>query len=179
MTRIARRYRSNRSSIFYSQVFHKLIQQRMSERTCGTTWVGLKVRLWWLIDGWHLLARMHIIERNYQSALGNDTSWAAMRDGLGMGQYDREAARSMSSEDWLLVVVSHATGFDFRAYFDVWAHKYSNEAATQVAALSLPSMPLNFYVSSGDGYCQGQGFDGNKLPLDGGGHVWPETGRSR
>jgi len=129
-----------------------------------------------LIDGWHLLARMHIIERSYQLALKNDESWMAMRTGLGMGQYDRETARSMSAEDWLLIAVSHATGFDFRAYFDVWAHAYSNQAAAQVAAMMLPTMPLNFYVSSGDGYCKGQGFDGNKLPLDGGDHAWPITG---
>lgn len=126
-----------------------------------------------LMDGWHLLARMHIIEREYQKAIRNDTDWLALRAGIGMGQYERADAQAMSPEDWLLIVVSHATGFDHRAYFDVWAHTYSGVASAQVEAMSLPSMPLNYYVSSGDGFCEGQGFDGMKLPLDGGGYHWP------
>jgi len=127
-----------------------------------------------LIDGWHLLARLHIIERAYQNAVKNEENWLATRTGLGMSSYSRDGALAMSREDWLLIAVSHATGFDYRAYFDVWAHSYTVEAGAQVASMSLPSMPLNYYVSSAAGFCKGEGFDGNKLPLDGAGHVWPE-----
>ena len=63
-----------------------------------------------LLDGWHLLARMHIIEREYQQAIKNDSVWLDKRGGIGMGLYDRTAAQAMSAEDWLLIVVSHATG---------------------------------------------------------------------
>ncbi len=127
-----------------------------------------------LLDGWHLLARMHIIEREYQRAVKEDALWLEKRAGLGMSLYDRASAQAMSPEDWLLVVVSHATGFDFRAYFDVWAHMYSDAAAAQVIAMALPSMPVNYYVSSGTGYCEGEGFDGNKIPLDGNQRSWPQ-----
>ena len=127
-----------------------------------------------LTDGWHLLARMHIIEREYQKAIRNDTEWAAKRVGLGMDMYDRTSAKEMNKEDWLLIVISHATGFDMRAYFDVWGHVYTAPAAAQVAAMALPSMPINYYVSSAKGYCKGEGFDGSKLPIDGIA-TWPTT----
>ncbi len=125
-----------------------------------------------LIDGWHLLARMHIIEREYQQAIKDDATWLQKRAGLGMSQYDRATAKAMSPEDWLLIVVSHATGFDFREYFDVWAHVYSDAAAEQVIAMALPEMPVNYYVSSAKGYCKGEGFDGVKIPLDGAQRYW-------
>ncbi len=127
-----------------------------------------------LVDGWHLLARMHILEREYQKAISNDADWSAKRVGLGMGSYARHEARDLSEGDWLLIVISHATGFDMRAYFDVWGHSYTATAAAQVSALNLPSMPLYYYVSSGDGYCRGEGFDGNRLSIDGV-SVWPAT----
>ncbi len=126
-----------------------------------------------LENGWHLLARLHIIEREYQSAVKDDDKWAAKKDGLGMSLYERTAARYMSTEDWLLIAVSHATGFDYRAYFDVWGHTISAEASAQVAAMSLPSMPLNYYVSSANGYCKGEGFDGSKIPLNDSAPLWP------
>ncbi len=128
-----------------------------------------------LQDGWHLLARLHIIERAYQQSVNDDDKWQSTKAGLGMSLYERAAAKDMNAEDWLLIAVSHATGFDYRAYFDAWGHQYTPDAANQVVALSLPSMPVNYYVSSAEGYCQGQGFDGNKLPLDGAA-AWPETG---
>ncbi len=128
-----------------------------------------------LIDGWHLLARLHIIERAYQQAVKDDDKWLATKAGIGMSLYERATAKAMNPEDWLLIAVSHATGFDYRAYFNAWGHQYTPAAAAQVAAFSLPSMPVNYYVSSAEGYCQGQGFDGNKLPLDGS-SAWPATG---
>lgn len=79
----------------------------------------------------------------------------------------------MDQNDWLLVAVSLATGRDHRAYFDVWGLGYTAEAAAQVQAQSYPATPLNLYVSSGTGYCKGEGFDGQKIPLDGSGASWP------
>jgi len=141
-------------NVSWSQGATMIIQMMMAAQDQGA-----------LIDGWHLLARMHIVEREYQAALKNDSVWTEKRGAIGMDHYDRLDAKSMSPEDWLLIVVSHSTGFDFRAYFDVWAHGYTEQAAAQVAAMGLASMPLNYYLSSGDGFCRGQGFDGTKAPL--------------
>ena len=126
-----------------------------------------------LQDGWHLLARLHVLERVYQRAIDNDNAWLSARDGLGMSLFDRQTARDMSREDWLLIAVSHATGFDFTDYFTTWSHDFTAEAEAQVASMNYPLMPLHYYVSSADGYCKGEGFDGSRLPLDGQ-QVWPD-----
>jgi hypothetical protein len=39
-------------------------------------------------------------------------------------------------------------------------------------ALCGLGVPSNFYISSPAGFCKGEGFDGNKLPVDGA-QVWP------
>lgn len=120
-----------------------------------------------LEDGWHLLARLHLIEREYQRAIRDDAAWLASREGLGMSLYARADARALGAEDWLLIALSHASGFDFRDWFDAWGHRYADDAAAQVASMTLPPMPVAFYVASGDGFCRGEGFDGRKIALDG------------
>ena len=127
-----------------------------------------------LEDGWHLLARLHIIEREFNRALASDDShWLAKRASLGMSQYSRDDAQALLLNDWLLIAVSYATGFDHRDYFDLWALPYSTTASAQVAALGLPLTARNFYISSGTGYCRGEGFDGVSVALDGV-QTWPE-----
>ena len=37
----------------------------------------------------------------------------------------------------------------------------------------LPCLPLNFYVSSSDEFCNGKGVNGQKIPLDGSAASWP------
>ncbi len=125
-----------------------------------------------LQDGWHLLARLHLLEREYQRAIGNDNDWQSTRANLGMSMFDRQSARDLSKEDWLLIMVSHASGYNFTDYFQMWSHDFTDAAAAQVAAMGYPLMPRHYYVSSGDGYCRGEGFDGRKLPVDGQ-QAWP------
>jgi len=79
-----------------------------------------------LIDGWHLLARLHLIERNYQQGIKDDASWENIRTGLGMSMYQRTAARDMSNNDWLLIALSQASGLDMRDWLNLWALDYSD-----------------------------------------------------
>ena len=126
-----------------------------------------------LVDGWHLLARLHILEREFSRATKNETDWAAKKANLGFSQYTLDAAKALNQTDWLLVAISFATQMDHRDYFDMWGQAYSSEAGAQVLSMSYDKQaPRNFYVSSATGYCKGEGFDGTKLAVDGT-QVWP------
>ncbi|MGB1009384.1 MAG: ImpA family metalloprotease [Thiolinea sp.] len=126
-----------------------------------------------LQDGWHLLARLHIMEREYQRAIKSEDSWTAKRNSLGFSQYTLSAVKAMSVNDWLLVAVSHATQRDHTDYFTLWALDYSAAAGAQVAAMNLPVVAREYFVSSGTGYCKGEGFDGMKVQIDGQ-QSWPQ-----
>lgn len=125
-----------------------------------------------LENGWHLLSRLHILEREFNRATNDNDLWLAKRESLGFSQYTATDAKLLDQNDWLLIAVSVATGFDYSDYFDVWSHDYSAEAAAQVASLGLPAQPVYYYVSSGEGFCKGEGFDGRRLPIDTV-SVWP------
>ncbi len=125
-----------------------------------------------LLDGWHLLARLHIIEREFSRALSSDEQWTAAQQNLGMGRYTLTQAKEISRNDWLLIALGVATDLDWRHYLTTWAIPYSVEAATQVLMSGYTSVPAEFYISSADGYCKGEGFDGRKLPLNGT-NIWP------
>ena len=127
-----------------------------------------------LINGWHLLPRLHLLEREFGRAIKEDTaSWLTVRDDIGLSQYSLESARNLDQNDWLLIMTSLATSRDHRDYFDRWGLTYSAAASAQVQSHSYQAMPVSFYVSSATGYCQGEGFDGRKLALDGSGANWP------
>ena len=127
-----------------------------------------------LVSGWHLLPRLHLLEREFKRATEQDEAhWQLRRSDLGMDQYSLAEAVALDQNDWLLITVSLATRMDHRAYFGIWGITYSEKAGSQVQTQTFNSMPLNYYISSGNGYCKGEGFDGQKLPLDGSGASWP------
>ncbi len=125
-----------------------------------------------LTDGWHLLARLHIVEREFSRALSSEDQWAAMQQKLGMDQYSLADAKTIARNDWLLIALGVTTDLDWRSYLTTWGITYSTQAAAQAALAGYRSVPAYYYVSSGDGYCKGEGFNGQKLPLDGV-STWP------
>lgn len=120
-----------------------------------------------LLDGWHLLARLHIFEREFSRAVRSDEQWDAKQSSLGMSQYSRTQAKELAPNDWLLIALGVATDLDWRHYLNAWAIPISDQVATQVDAKGYPPVSGYFYISSGDGYCKGEGFDGQRVPLDG------------
>ena len=125
-----------------------------------------------LIQGWHLLPRLHILEREFNRARADATTWGSKKASLGFSTYTLEEANAISNDDWMLIAVSVASGLDFRSYMSMWGIAYSTKAATQVAGFNYTAAPRQFYISSSNGYCKGEGFDGRKLPVDGK-QVWP------
>jgi len=121
-----------------------------------------------LSDGWNLLPRLHILDREFKRAInGSEANWNSVRSDLGFSQYSLADARAASKNDWMLVSLSFATKRDYRDYLTMWALPYSNAAGAQVVAAGYTPIARDFYVSSAAGYCHGEGFDGTKVPVDG------------
>ncbi len=125
-----------------------------------------------LQDGWHLLARLHILEREFNRARGDTATWDAKKTSLGFASYSKAEADAISNNDWMVIAVSKVTGLDYRDYFSMWGQAYSAKANTQVADFNHATAARRFFISSSNGYCKGEGFDGNNLPVDGN-QAWP------
>ena len=126
-----------------------------------------------LENGWHLLARLHLLDREVKRAK-ND--WLNRRADIGFSRYTLEEFNTMRGNDWLLVSFSWAAGLDYRDYFSMMGITYSQQAADQVAALGYTKAPMVFFASTGSGYCKSDRFGDylakTPLPVDGS-SVWP------
>ncbi|HAS8538818.1 TPA: hypothetical protein I7730_03360 [Vibrio vulnificus] len=126
-----------------------------------------------LQDGWHLLGRLHLIEREFNRLKGSAELWGTRNESIGFGQYSLEEANSMTNNDWLLVALSYITERDMRAYLDMWGFTFSDKAKQQVITHNHPAMPLNYFVSSKTGYCTTD-FAKQFVPVDGV-TAWPSN----
>ena len=115
-----------------------------------------------LQDGWHLLARLHMLEREFNRADNNDKDWLDKRDSLGFSQFDLATAKSLSNNDWLTIAISYVTQLDFTDFLTMWGLPASDAANTQVASFSFEKANKKFYNASGNNYCYGL----DKTPLD-------------
>ncbi len=122
-----------------------------------------------LENGWHLLARLHILERQINWAKGD---WENRKASLGFTDYTLDEFNVMRNNDWLLVSFSFVSGLDFRDYLTMMGIEYSQKASDQVASFDYPMVPKKFFVSTPNGYCKsddtyGAFLDKSSLPIDG------------
>lgn len=108
-----------------------------------------------LTNGWYLLARLHILERDFYTATRNDENWESMKGNLGFANYSRSDANAMSNNDWMNIATSVALQKDMREFLAMWGLGASQTANDQVAALSLPMMEKIFYAADGADFCKG------------------------
>ncbi|MEM7081838.1 MAG: ImpA family metalloprotease [Pseudomonadota bacterium] len=127
-----------------------------------------------LNSGWHLLPRLHILEREFSRADDSDDAWLAKRDGLGFSNVSRTQARQFDNNDWLLIALSHAAGRDLRAYLQMWGLTFSETARSHVKAMNLPSLPPLFHAVTEGGQCLG--LDHPAIAVDGL-QSWPSMSR--
>ncbi len=100
--------------------------------------------------GWDLYTGLYLQDRLFGKAVASDAAWAAAKDGLGFGSYDRPTAAAISGNDWMLVATSYLTGKDQRPFFDLWGVNYSDKASAQVAAFGYPAAEKRFYLAYSD-----------------------------
>lgn len=121
-----------------------------------------------LENGYHLLARQHILDREFNVADDNDNAWAAKREGLGFGAFSRAEARALSNNDWNLIALSHALDRDISDWLELWGFELSD--AAKLAVADKTKLPTDLYVAQPTDHCTG--FPTQKLPADGQ-QTWP------
>jgi hypothetical protein len=121
-----------------------------------------------LDNGWHVLARVHILEREMSRA---KTDWEAKKESLGFSTYTLDEINNIRDNDWLIVAYSYASELDLRNYFDMMGIPHSDKAYTQIATFGFDIAPNTLFVSTNTGYCNtdeyGTIFDRPTLPIDG------------
>jgi hypothetical protein len=121
-----------------------------------------------LYNGWHVLARVHILEREMRRA---KKDWDAKKDSVGFSTYTLDEINSIRNNDWLVVAYSYAAELDYRNYFDMMGIEYSQKARDQIASFEYEVVPNSLFVSTSKGYCNeddyGTLFDKPTLDIDG------------
>ena len=119
-------------------------------------------------NGWHVLARVHILEREMILA---KKDWEARKNSVGFSTYSLKEIKNIRNNDWLVVAYSYAAEVDYRNYFDMVGIPYSEKARNQIASFGFEAAPKSLFVSTPDGYCKedayGRLFNRPTLPIDG------------
>ena len=149
----------------WSQQASMFIQMMMSAQNSGA-----------LENGWHVRARLHIMEREFYRADNSTSSWLAKRDSLGFSDYSLAEAKAIDNNDWLLIAISTVTERDYRDYLNMWGIPVSPKAQAQVASFNYPAISRQFFMSSSVGYCKtsqnGDFLDKAAVAVDGT-QTWP------
>ena len=121
-----------------------------------------------LNNGWHVLARVHILEREMNRA---KKDWETKKASVGFSTYSLSEIKNIRNNDWLIVAYSYAAELDLRNYFDMMGIPHSDKAYTQIESFGFDVAPNSLFVSTEYGYCKtdeyGTIFDRPTLDIDG------------
>jgi len=119
-------------------------------------------------NGWHVLARVHILEREMRRA---KQDWEAKKASVGFSTYSLAEINAISNNDWLTVAYSYASELDLRNYFTMMGIPFSQKARKQIESFGFDVVPNALFVSTKEGYCKedkyGRLFDKQMLNING------------
>ena len=101
-------------------------------------------------NGWHVLARVHILEREMSRA---KKDWDAKKASVGFDQYTLDEIKAIKNNDWLIVAYSYAAGLDYTNYFDMMGIPYSQKARDQIKSFGFEVVPNALFKSENTAYC--------------------------
>ena len=102
-----------------------------------------------LQDGWHLLTRVHVLEK-YLRKIKTADKWDDNKVKIGFGNYSLDEVKDITSNDWMLVSISYASGLDFRNFFDMYGIAYSDKASQQVESFEFVPTKYLFFAQEGN-----------------------------
>jgi len=121
--------------------------------------------------GWDIFTKLYKLERQYTQALSSGAQWLASRDKLGFSHFSREAAQSISSNDFMAIALSYISRRSHRQYLNAWGIEISGDAQAQIDANGpIASIPLVFWRTPDDRYARRtfpSDNPANSMPLDG------------
>ncbi len=147
-----------------------------------------------MTNGFEIITLLYQGLRTLQYYSRNDARWKANRDSVGFGLFNRTCASTdpcyslyggrdvsgMPGNDYILVMMTYLSGYDFRPHYDIRGLKYSWLAEKQVLAhiasgvANKGPIPTDYYAI--DDYPPASIIGGRvkKLPIDGV-TAWPFT----
>jgi len=103
-----------------------------------------------LQNGWHVLARVHILQREMKRA---KKDWEARKAAVGFSNYTLDEITHIRDNDWLVIAYSYAAELDYRNYFDMMGIPYSQKAREQIASFGFDVVPNALFKSEDKAYC--------------------------
>ena len=105
--------------------------------------------------GWHMIARLHVLDRNFTAAIKQEGTWLATRDVLGFSLYSLQEAKVIGKNEWLAIAMSAAIERDVVDFTTMWGLAVDDKAKAQIAVSHSNKLPLSFYASNNNGgYCE-------------------------
>ena len=125
-----------------------------------------------LENGWHLLARVHILLREFKGARVTNELWQQKRSQLGFSQFSRNSVMwwNLSRNDFLLIAMSYSAELDYRELYQMWGLVTSEAAKNQVGLFNYPVVDRQVYVYAPARFCYGLSLP--SVPVDGA-QNWP------
>ena len=120
-------------------------------------------------NGWHVLARVHILEREMRRA---KQDWDAKKASVGFDQYSLDEINAIRNNDWLIVAYSYAAGLDYINYFDMMGIPYSQKARDQITSFGFEVVPDALFESEDTAYCSSENLMNQPLINVDGTTVW-------
>ena len=122
-------------------------------------------------NGYHLVPRLHILERAWRAAKDDPQAWEQARASIGMETVTQEQAAQLSPNDFIAMASSFAMGLDYTDLFDMWGVRMSAHARAQIAAHGLPTTQRVFFRIEGNEHKTGALSTSiqavTRLPIDG------------
>jgi len=110
-----------------------------------------------LDNGWHLLARLHILEREIKRV---KEDWENRKNSIGFSLYSIDDFNVIGKNDWLLISLSYAGKIDFSNYLAMMGIEYTQKALDQVNTFGFSKVPKEFFISTSNGYCKEDQYGG-------------------
>lgn len=139
--------------------------------------------------GYELIPLLYLLERSFGKVTESEVTWEAnkIKFGFELFPYSGHAIyggsniRNIPGNDWLLVVLSYLTQYNWVTQFQLFGLKTSSLAQLQAKAHSIRGdLPTGFYVLNYDmpPSTWTDGLDWLPISLDDKSTVWPEDGFS-
>ena len=106
-----------------------------------------------LENGWHLLARLHILLREFERAKASEALWLQRRAGLGFNQFSFDAAKAISNNDFLMIAMSYSAQLDYRDLYQMWGLATTQAAKDQTASFAFNMIEKQVYIYAPGDYC--------------------------
>lgn len=123
-----------------------------------------------LDDGWHVIGRLHVYEREFSLAIKSDEAWQSAKQKLGYSNYTRDQAKSIAKDEWASIAISQVLERNMISYLNMWGIELDTQATTQISSYGYSSMAAIYIAIPEAKHCDSLNY--SALVIDGS-SSWP------